>query len=264
MISIYLIAAIVGVILMFLFFFGLIILERKKGNIDYIICQTYLGGQRWYMLKGMVDKKNDGSFLAEHVIFKGGKHPIGLFHQKHLKHHLGKRYMMILEEWDVGRYRPLEYRGHLKGKTKMIRRITNFDDKGDIIRDKKGNIDFTDKEEIIDNGRLKATPNHDIDWIIRRKEKNRELLLKKEEKWKWLPALAAGGLLIISGLMMVAAWMYLADYSENLESASKNFGNHQDPKVTTDIVLRVLYNQSQTSIKDVDKPPTLTERITGG
>lgn len=226
--NIWIIAIIGGVVLMFGLFGMMIYLDRKKGNIDYHICQTFLGGQRWMTLRGLVDVKNDGSFLAEHTLVDGGKRPIGLFHQKHLKPSRGNRYSMLLEEWDVGRYRPLEYEGHIQGKSEVVKLMPKLDGNSKPVRDKKGNIEFVKDKEIIDTGLLKATPNHDIDWILRRKEKNRLMILKKDEKFKWLPLLAGGAVLVVAGVILVAVAMYMNDMSGHFETASKNFNTGED------------------------------------
>lgn len=242
--NIWILAVILGFALMLTLFFVLILLDRKAGNIDYLICQTFLQNQKWYTVRGKVDVKNDGTFMAEHIIITGGKKPIGLFHQKHLKPSKGNRYMMILEEWDVGRYRPLEYEGHIYGQTEVIKRIPIYDAKGNVLKGSDGKIVYKDLKDIIDQGLLRGTPNHDIDWILRRKEKNRIMLIKKDENKKWLPMIASAGVLIIVAIFMVFAAYYLVQYSENLEAASKNFNPTKQTQDTVEIIKDLLFNET--------------------
>lgn len=255
--NVWIVAVIAGTALMFTMFFVMLMLDRKRGNIEYNICQTFLGGQRWYRARGMVDVKNDGTFMAEHVILTGGKKPIGLFHQKHLKNITGKQYMMLLEEWDTGRFRPLEYRGHIKGKTIVTRLVPVVDELGKQKKDDKGKPLYRKTEDTIDTGLLKGIPNHDIDWIVRRKEKNRELLIKKEERNKWLPVLVSGGVLIIAGIMLVLVAYYMNEMSVNFKTAASQSSSGKATADTVKIIRDLLLNETyQDRLENLDRPPS--------
>lgn len=257
--NIWILAVILGFALMLILFFVMVLLDAKKGNITYIICQTFLGGQKWYMGQGKVDIKNDGSYMAEHVLYKPKKLQIGLIHQKFLKPQKGNRYLIVLEEWDTGRFRPLDYRGHMKGRTTLTRKIMQEDNDGNPILDPKTKeIQYSDKVEVIDYGTLIATPNHDIDYIVQRKDKNRQLLLKKQEANKWLPMIIGGALFVIVGVMLVVSWMYLAEFSANLKDASKNFASGQTTENTVKAIRDILLNESITRVKDTGtaSPPS--------
>jgi hypothetical protein len=252
--NIWIIAIIAGFCLMVGFFVTMLLLDRKKGNITYTICKTFLGSQQWYTAQGMVDVKNDGTFMAEHMILSGGKTPIGVFHQKHLKTTKGGRYMMFLEEWDIARYRPLEYKGHIKGKSTMIRLIPQYKD-GQLVRDEKGNIIHDRVEETVDIGRFKGIPNHDIDWILRRKEKNRLMLIRKEERNRWIPLVAAGGILVIAAIVVVLAAFYMNEMSVHIETASKNFADQKDMSETAKVIRDILVNGTFTEKVKATAPP---------
>lgn len=246
--NIWLIAIVAGVVLMFAMFGLMLMLDRKRGNIEYIIYRTFLGGQKIYKVRGMVDVKNDGSFMAEHVALTGGKRPIGKFHQKHMKDAGKGQWLMVLEEYDIGRFRPLEYRGHLKGKSEVVRRVPMLDEKGTIRRDAKGTPMFTESREIIDTGTLKGIKNDDVDWILQRKEKNRQLLLRKEERNKWWPVIAAGGIMIIAGVVLVMTAFYLNEMSAHFDTATNRLADFDQAKEDIKVIRGAIVNQSITDI----------------
>ena len=136
--------------------------------------------------------------MAEYIMkVRGKKKEIGTFHQKHLKPTTNNKYIILLEEWDRGRFRPME-------------REQNFS--GELT--------------------IKPVPNHDIDWILQRKEKNRILEHKKEERGKWIPALVSAGLLIIVAVFMALVSYWMVEMSANFKDASAEFnkGAHKDVK----------------------------------
>jgi len=255
---------------------GIMIYFGKKSNIDYVILQTFEGAQRPFIKKGLVDVKNDGGRMAEHVMTVAGKQEgIGTFHQKYLKPSAGGRYIMLLEEHDVGRYRPLEYRGDIFKSMLRVPVYTNKqlkDKKGEPLLDKKGEPIYEIKKD--KNGLpiyqeieeevagLVSVPNDDIDYMLSRKEKNRLLLARKKETNKWLPYIA-GGLIFLFVFMGVVLSSYY-NYQTSIE-IRKGLGNFDGAAQTERVINLFVEKMTNTTTRDVfkvqpeesdaDKPP---------
>lgn len=249
---------------------------QKKSNIDYIILQTFEGLQRPSIKSGYVDVKNDGTRMAEHIVGKGPeKINIGTFHQKFLKPSSPGRYIMFLEEHDVGRYRPLEYNGDIKKTKVKIAEFTDeplldknsknlLDDFGNplykIKRDANGKEIY--KEEEIDISSLVSVPNDDIDYILSRKEKNKRLLEKKQESNKWLPYLIGGAAFIFVFLGVILSSYYNYQASANVKAGLDNFDAASQTERIINLFVEKMTNATTKDVftvepigENVPKPP---------
>ena len=221
----FLLAVLAGIIIMVLTFILLLVFggHSKKSNITYIILQTFLGSKKAINIKGYVDRVNDGSYMAEHYILeKGKKQAIGTFHQKWLIPSTKDKYIMFLEEYDAGRYRPIEY------------------------NDKDKNFN--------------PIPNEDIDWLISRKEKNRRMLEEKKKESHWKQYLASGILLFLVVVAIFIQGYFMVETSNNLKAGEQQLAKvirEQNPaeiqERTVKLIFSVLKNET---IRNVVKPPT--------
>jgi len=244
---------------------ALIIAFGKKSNVEYVILQTFEGSQRPLMKKGLVDVKNDGTRMAEHVIGTGAnKIFAGTFHQKYLKPTTAGKYLMMLEEFDVGRYRPLEYNGNIKKSKIKIPVYLNdpkIDEKGNTLVDAFGNVIFkikTDekgrpvyKEIEEDISSMVSVPNDDIDYMLSRKEKNKKLLERKQKESKWLPYLLGGAAFVFVFLGVVLSSYYNFQSAVEIKNGLANFNAGAQ---TEQIINTFVEQMTNRTTRDVFKP----------
>jgi len=243
---------------------AIMVMMGKKSNVEYIILQTFEGSQRPLMKKGLVDVKNDGTRMAEHVIGEGSnKIYVGTFHQKYLKPTTHGKYLMMLEEFDVGRYRPLEYNGDIKKskiKIPVYTDIPKKDKEGNTLQDVYGNVLYEFKND--EKGRplyreieedissMVSVPNDDIDYMLSRKEKNKKLLERKEKESKWLPYLLGGAAFVFVFLGVVLSSYY------NFQSASEikeGLGNFNAAAQTEQIINTFVDRMTNKTTRDLFK-----------
>ena len=168
------------------------ILIRPKTNIRYVITQTFFGGERIVIKEGKVESKIEDKNMAVHKMLVGTFKlvSIGTFHQKHLRQGIGNKLVMKLEEYDVGRYRPV----------------------------KMGDLSDTDPDGLnvkVEN----PISNNDIDFIVNEKSAAKETYeKKKEEKMKWLPYVAGVAVFIICFIVFVLMMYYVNEMNTKLVS----------------------------------------------
>lgn len=207
-------------------------LLTKKSNIRYLIIQSFIGNEKILIKHGYIDvSKHD--VMAEHnLIEKNKKIPIGTFHQKYLKP-MQKGYLMLLEEYDKGRYRPLVLSGVSK-----------------------------DNQEYI--SKLEAVPNDDVNFILRTKEEMFKLLQRDKKENRWLSIVANLGTLIIVGVVLVLVAFYQNEASNNyaegnlrIEQALKHIDEGAQAQKVAEVMLKLLTNQTVRDLipATVEPPP---------
>jgi len=235
--------AVIGLILAFLIAKG-----GKKGNIEYLIIQTYLGNKRPIKRRGMV-KIDTAEHIALFTMFdKGQIHEIGTFPQKYLLP-WSKGFLMLLDQYEIGRYRPLEISDEVKPETYDV---TQKDFLGMPERDKDGK--FIKTNEKITKRVIKTVSNEDFDFIIGSREKLKSKLLKRAKKksfWRTIAAIALYFFLFLS-IAFNAYYNF-----ETHQSNQAMIERQSEAKVAEQVTKTIMYVLMNQTIKDVVKPVPL-------
>jgi hypothetical protein len=229
----------------------ILILKDNKSNIDYIICQTFTGNQKWYKAIGLVDVKNDGSYTVVHKVMQPKLGEIGSFHQKHLKPGKGNRYFMLLNEWDKGRFAPMEYTGKIKD---LVFQVPKKDETGKLMLDAEGNVIMEVKKT--QAGELETISNSDVDFIIQQRKKN-EVITKRQEKNKaWWPVVAGGAGFVLLLVVMVYMVMQNTETAKINADASASIAAQQErtAEIITKTIIDLVRNET---IHEAFKKPQL-------
>lgn len=223
---------------------GIYYLLQPKPNIKYIITQTFHGNIRVLLRVGFVVSDPKMLNMATHTMLVNGvKKEIGTFHQKYL-HTTDKGSMVLmLEEFDIGRYRPM-----IKGEVKKM--SAEFKNVSQGERE--------DDNTIIE---VQGVPNEDIDWILGSRDKIRQVFAKQQqEKYKWLPYIMGGivVLFVFLGLIATSYYNYMASqtHEKTVERIAKTF----DPATQTERIIKAFVNEMVNGtvrdvIKEKEEPP---------
>lgn len=229
---------ILGIGLGFVFMIAIIIFlasRDKKSNIDYYICQTFTGNQKWYSAVGMVDVQNDGGYTVQHKLTTPNIGDIGPFHQKHMKPGKNNRYFMLLNEWDKGRFRPMEFTGLMED---IEIESPETDKDGQPIIDQDGNV----KMKIVKTkaGRMESVPNADFDWVISQRKKNELLTRRREKNKSWWPVIAGGGVFVLCFIIMIYMIFQNAEIAKMNSQTSNSIAAHSDVKSNTEAITKII------------------------
>jgi hypothetical protein len=183
---------------------GLIILKSGKNNTTFLVIKTFNRSEVPIFYKGRIKQLRDrDNLMSEAIITKEGKKTgIGTFHQKFIMPFGNKRYLMILEEWDVGRYRPMQ---RLEGYGLSRVWEAQRDAQGKPIYDLEGKRKFEEKVQRV--GVLEPVSNDDFEYIrhkLAEVEKRYEIKQKDSQTWKYI----AGGFIVVVILATVIMSAY--------------------------------------------------------
>lgn len=235
----------ISIIAMGVFFVILIIRGRRRGNLEYIIIQSYLGIKKPIRRKGYVkldDLENTAIFEMADI---GGRKPIGTFHQKYLMPQ-EKGYLMFLEQYEIGRYRPIEFTGETRDE---LIKVVEKDFLGNAARTETGEI--LKKDLLTKISRMKAVSNNDVDFILQTRTRLKERLLAKQKKNSLWRTLAIVSIYLFLFLSIFINTYYNHETSVRLAQAVEDQSEAKVTELVTRTILQVLSNQS---IKDVVKP----------
>lgn len=208
------IVLVIGVLFVVIFCLVIFLMSRmnKRTNIEYTIVQTFDHGQKMYKRKGMVTIPDGFDAMAKHeIVYKGKKAEIGSFHQKYLHPVDSLNYIMMLEEWDTGRFHPIELK---------------------VSEDQKRFSKFT------------SVPNDDVDFILHTKEKYRDLLTIKEKNSIWKQLFTSYGVLAVVGVILVLTVFYMNQMADSLKIATDNFNEAKNTERVAKIFVEVMTNET--------------------
>lgn len=233
--------------------FTLLVLLGRRFNIFYWVTQSFKNSERKFLLKGKVDVLNDGSFMAVHKV---GKNLLGTWSQQFLTPSKGKYYIMELEEYDTGRYRPRQSSHLIRNEVD----IAQWDDKkGDYQRDASGKIVF--KKDKLPIAVANSVTNDDIDFILKRKDLNKRMLQKKKEDRGWINTLIAGGVFVVVAIMMIFAsyWNYQSyvETQKGVANALSQLSDEEYERARLEMIFEVLRNQRILEAQEVEPPQTV-------
>ncbi len=244
-IVILLLTFVLSVLAVIVFWVFMAVRGKSKGNITYWIIQSYLGNKKPIELKGRVSV-DDGDHMAIFKLFDGGEEKeIGSFHQKYLLP-FGRGYCMLLEQYEIGRFRPIELSGDIEDDSNII---TEKDFLGQIVKDKGGN---PLKTTLLGKKRVfHPVPNDDVDWIIRSRDRLKEKLLKKALRQSFWKKLAAALIWVMLFMSIFINSYYNFQTSEKLSETVEGQSEAKVAELVTKTIMYVLMNQT---VKDVVRP----------
>ena len=218
--------------------------SKGKGNIEYIIIQSYLGVKKPVRARGFVTLDDAGTIAIFEMFAAKGRTEIGSFHQKHLLP-FEKGYIMFLEQYEIGRYRPYEFQDKTKDEL-----VETFDKDflGNVVHGKDGKPLISITKQSI--GLIQPVSNDDVDFIIRSRDRIKEKLLAKQKKnslWRMLAVVSIYIFLFLS-IFINSYYNYLQ--SEKITGVIERQSEAEVSKVVTQTIMTVLMNQT---VKDVVK-----------
>lgn len=225
-----------------------IIRDAKRDNIRVFVLRTFNRSDAPLMYRGHVKLFADkGELMSELYIRDRGKPKgIGTFPQKFFKPFGKKEYLIMLEEFDFGRYRPLE-RIDAYGLSKVYG--PRKDEAGNEVIGPDGMRVY--EEHTVRVGLTEPVPNDDFDFILKKKEEIRERYKTEEKRNKWL-AYAAGGFLIV----VVCITLGLSAYWNYETIKELRGGTVQQTQIVSDMIYKLFRNDTvQEAVKEELPPP---------
>jgi len=249
--TVLLITFVVSVVVMIIIFIVLALRSGKRGNIDYLIVQTYLGNKRPVFGRGMVTLDNVEKVAIFQLFGKGTTKEIGTFHQKHLYPNPKGGFLMLLDQFEIGRFRPMEITDETKEEM-VIKTAKDF--LGQPAKDKDGNpIRTATKQE---SRVVRPVSNDDVDFIIGTRERLKEKLTKRAKKksfWRTLAAISIYFFLFLS--IAFNAFYNYESHKENIAMMERQ-SEANVAKVVTETIMHVLMNQTiKDVVKQIPQPP---------
>jgi len=221
--------------------------SKGRGNIEYIIIQSYLGVKRPIRRAGFVTLDNVENIAVFEMFDKGARMEIGTFHQKYLMP-FGKGYIMFLEQYEMGRYRPYEFTEETKNEEISV---IQKDFLGKVGKDKNGNPITSILKQTV--RKVRPVSNNDVDFIIQSRDKLKSKLLAKEKKNSLWRTLAIVGIYVFLFLSIFINSYYNYMQSEKITETIQSQSEARVAEQVTKTIMEVLMNQTT---KDVVKSIT--------
>lgn len=185
----------------------LIVASNRRNNVFFLIIKTFNRTEVPILTKGRIKElREKGTLMSEAFIRKNGRWAgIGTFHQRFLMPFRKNKYLLLVEEWDVGRYRPM-VRTEGYGVVKIYDLVK--DAEGKAMFDLDGKPKYEERPQR--TGLIEPMTNDDFDYIQHKlTEMDRRYAQEQKNTAAW--KLIAGGFLVVVltiGMVMSAYYNY--------------------------------------------------------
>lgn len=214
----------------------LIVLSNRRNNVFFLIIKTFNRSEVPILAKGRIKElREKGTLMSEAFIRKNGRWTgIGTFHQKFLMPFRKNKFLLMVEEWDVGRYRPL-VRSEAYGMVKVYDLIKDID--GKPVYDLDGKPKYEERTQR--TGVIEAMTNDDFDYI-QHKLTEMDRRYQQEQKATATWKLIAGGFLVV---VLVIGMVMSAYYNYNTATELKT-GAVQQTQLITETIYKLFSNET--------------------